>query len=288
MSGGSRDVARLVQTIMADARRGMLELPTLPDVALRVRVAMQDNGRRMAELARIIQVDPALTARLVKVVNSPLYRANRHIDDCHKAITRLGLVTTRNLVMGFTLRNLFQPRQHRLAERLRESWRHSCRVAAISSVLARLTPGVDTGRALLAGLIHDIGELPILLYLEKRGSVEGIPLERILRQLRAPLGSLVLQAWQFDRELVEVPRRVEEWGEAAEGPIGCLDIVQVAHVHSLFGTGGVSRPPPLYELPAFRRLPISRLGPDASLELLEQSQQEIDEVLDILHGGGID
>ena len=65
--------------------------------------------------------------------------------------------------------------------------------------------------------------------------------------------------------------------------IDYVDIVQVAHVHSQFGQGGYSGPP-LTELKAFQKLSISRLGPGFSIELLSQSQQEINEVLNILQG----
>ncbi|WJW75247.1 HDOD domain-containing protein [Thiohalobacter sp. IOR34] len=283
-AGGDDPGLALLRAILEDAKRGRLQLPSLPDVALRVRAAVRDTGRSVADVTRIVQVDPALATRLVQVVNSPIYRGSRRIDDCHTAITRLGLVATRNLVMSFTLRNLFQPRQQRLVERLQASWRHSCRVAAISSVLARLTPGIDPDRALLAGLVHDIGELPILRYLEAHEAAADMPLEDILRRLRGPLGSFVLQTWRFDSDMVAVPKRAEDWRRAAEGPVDYADIVQVAHVHSLFGSHQAASLPPLPELPAFRKLPISRLGPDVSLELLEQSQREINEVIGILQG----
>ncbi len=271
-----------LEAIVLEVKEGRLALPSLPDIALRVRKAVQDPKRSASDVARMVQMDPALAARLVQVVNSPLYRGARPIDNCHSAITRLGLKATRNLVVGFTLRNLFRPETRWIAERLKHTWRHSCRVAAIASVLSRVTPGIDPDRALLAGLVHDIGELPVLVHLEQHGSaLSRAEVEHLLARLRGPLGTFVLKAWQFDSDLAEVPKQAENWSRRVPGAADYADVVQVAHVHAGFGEAG-ARAPSLPELPAFAKLPVSRLGPDASLELLAQSAQEINEVIHIL------
>ncbi len=258
-------------------------MPSLPDVALRVREAVRDEKRNISDLTRIVQVDPALTARLVQVVNSPLYRGNKKIDNLHTAITRLGLEATRNLVMSFSLRNLFTPKSRELGHRMQATWRHSCKVGAISSVLARLNRGVDPDRAMLGGLIHDIGELPVLQYLEKHPqSLSDQSLSNMMARLRGALGTFVLKTWQFEADLAQIPRQVEDWKREVSVGIDYIDIVQVSHIHSLFGTPEASQLPPLTSLPSFQKLPISKLGPDASLELMEQSQQEINEVIQIL------
>ena len=275
---------KLLRTILADIKSGRLQLPSLPDVALRVRDAVQNPNRSVADLTRIVQMDPALAARLVQVVNSPLYRAARKIDSCQSAITRLGLVATRNLVTSFTLRSLFRPHTRQLEDRLQSTWRHSCKVGAISSVLARLTRGLDPDRAMLGGLVHDIGELPVLQYLDQHPpQIDESGIATVLERLRGPLGTFVLKSWRFENDLARIPTEVESWSRDSGEATDYVDIVQVAHVHGLFGSSETRGAPTLAQLPAFRKLPISKLGPDASLELLEWSQAEINDVLRILH-----
>ncbi|WP_297526793.1 HDOD domain-containing protein [Thiohalobacter sp.] len=271
-----------LETLVREVKEGRLALPSLPDIALRVRKAVQDPKRSASDVARMVQMDPALAARLVQVVNSPLYRGARPIDNCHTAITRLGLKATRNLVVSFTLRNLFQPETRWIADRLKHTWRHSCRVAAIASVLSRVTPGIDPDRALLAGLVHDIGELPVLVHLEQ-GAIDlpRAETEALLARLRGALGTFVLKAWKFEPDLAEVPKQVENWKRSVPGAADYVDVVQVAHVHACFGDAS-GKAPPLPELAAFAKLPLSKLGPDASVELLAQSAQEINEVIRIL------
>ena len=282
-TGPDTDLA-LLQRILGDAKSGRLQLPSLPDLAHKVRTAVNDPRRSIADIARLVQFDPALAARLIQIANSPLYRGAKKFDNCHSAITRMGIPSTRNLVVSFTLRNLFQVRTPALREHLQQTWQHSCRVAAISSVLARLTPGLDADRALLAGLVHDIGILPLLQYIETlQIRLESGRLETLVARLRGALGSFVLKTWQFEQDIANIPTQAEDWARVSGEAIDYGDIVQVAHVHSQFGHGGYSGPP-LTELKAFQKLSISKLGPGFSLELLAQSQQEINEVLSILQG----
>ena len=282
-AGPDTDLA-LLQRILGDAKNGRLQLPSLPDLAHKVRTAVNDPRRSVADIARLVQFDPALAARLIQIANSPLYRGTKKFDNCHSAITRMGIPSARNLVVSFTLRNLFQARTPALRERLQQTWQHSCRVAAISSVLARLTPGLDADRALLAGLVHDIGILPLLQYIEvMQIRLEPGRLETMVGRLRGALGSFVLKTWQFEQDIANIPTQAEDWARVSGEAIDYGDIVQVAHVHSQFGRGGYSGPP-LTELKAFQKLSISKLGPGYSLELLAQSQQEINEVLRILQG----
>ncbi|MFN2309593.1 MAG: HDOD domain-containing protein [Gammaproteobacteria bacterium] len=272
----------LLQSILGDAKAGRLRLPSLPDLALKVRSAVNNPRRSVADIARLVQFDPALAARLIQIANGPLYRGSKKFDNCHSAITRMGLTAARDLVVGFTLRNLFRTRTPLLSERLQQTWEHSCRVAAISSVLARLTPGLDPDRALLAGLVHDIGVLPLLQYIETLGlDMDAARLDGLIVRVRGALGVFVLKTWQFEADLAEIPLQAEAWTRDSGARVDYVDVVQVAHAHSQFGQGGHAGPP-LPELRAFQKLTLSALGPGGSLELLEQSRQEIQTVLRIL------
>ncbi len=284
----AKEIARIREDVLRCLNSGRLRIPSLPDIALRVRQAVNDPDKGLADVARIVQVDPALAARLVHIANSPLYRGEHPIDSCHLAVTRLGLNATRNFVVGFTLRNLFRPKRRALLARLHEIWRHGCRVGAISAVLARVTPGVDADRVILAGLVHGIGALPVLDYLDRSDIREQELVDALLESLAPELGCRMLRDWGFDEELADVPvaiLRFERFDpDAPEQVARCADLVQVAWIHAGFGSQGKRRVPSLPELASFRRLPISRLGPDASLEVLEQSREEIRELAQLLTG----
>src|SRR5690606_15666937 len=94
----------LVQAIDDDA----LILPTLPEVAIRVRDAAENPDIGTQALSRVISNDAALAARLIKVVNSPLLRGNREINDLQSAIDRLGINYTCSLAIGLAMEQMFQ------------------------------------------------------------------------------------------------------------------------------------------------------------------------------------
>ncbi|WP_306306165.1 HDOD domain-containing protein [Methylomonas koyamae] len=154
---------RLYQDCFKYMQSDSLALPTIPDVSLKIRRAINEPSANSNKIARVVQIDPSITARLVKISNSPLYRGRRRIESCPEALTRLGLKAAQDIITAFALKAVFNARSPVIRRRMQELWAHSSYVAAISAVLAHKTPGFDPDRAMLAGLIHDIGVVPILL-----------------------------------------------------------------------------------------------------------------------------
>ncbi len=274
----------LINRIKEDFRAGRLKVPSLPEVAFRIRSAIQDQNKSALQIARIIQLDPVLTARLLQVVNSPMYRGGRKIVDCHKAVSRLGFSVTRNLVSSFAVQQVFGARNPRVRRTLKAIWKHSSHVAAISYVLGRLTSGVQPDRALLAGLVHDIGVLPVLQYTESCPEVLDDEAEfiRLVRALSRKLGVLVLKAWNMDEELVRIPELISDHAYAPEQAADCADIVIVAHVHAEYSEGSGKEFPDLTRVASYRKLPISNMGPDASLELLDEARGEVSAIMQMM------
>ena len=102
-----------------------LVLPTLPEVALRVREAAEDPDVSIPTLAKVIGNDTALTARIIKVVNSPLLRTNREINDLQMAISRLGINYTSNLATGLAMEQMFQATTDVGDRKMRGVWNKS-------------------------------------------------------------------------------------------------------------------------------------------------------------------
>ena len=98
-----------------------------------------------------------------------------------------------------------------LQKRMEDVWRHSTRVAAISYVLAREVPGLDAGHAMLAGLMHDIGVIPILTSAEHHAALADDTdlLDRMVQRLRADCGAMILRAWEFAPEFIDVVLHAE-------------------------------------------------------------------------------
>lgn len=271
----------LISKIKTEHEAGRLVLPSLPEIVVRIRQAVNNDDVNLGNVIKIIQVDPSLTARLVQIANSPLYRSRQPVENCLMAVNRLGLTTTRDLVTCLVLNNVFNTESKLLRIKVQKLWQHSCHVAAIASTIAKVTPNLHEDTALLAGLLHDIGVLPILHYAadfpEVLNSEEKWNF--VIQELRAPLGQQILKEWNFDSALSDVSAKAENWLRDSEKAADYVDVVIVAQIHSYFGSEENANLPPLLSTPAFLKLGLSKMGPDASLEVLYEAEQGIREIM---------
>lgn len=264
--------------LLADLEAGTLVLPTLPEVALRVRDVVDDPEATAAQLADIIITDAALSARLLKVANSPLYRGRNTIDNIQMAVSRLGLSLVRNLVTSLVMEQMFQATSNRLDKYLRELWEHSTEVSAICQVLASKNRNLKTDEAMLAGLIHDIGKLPILMKAEEKPELisNTAALDNVLDSLHTRIGAAILKSWNFPESLIAVAAEHENLNyDSANGP-DLVDLVQVANLQSYFNTDKALSPNDLAKVKAFEKLGIDT---EISVSELDQNSEEYAEAM---------
>lgn len=277
--------SEIFQKIYFAYEHNELVLPSMPDIAYRVGKAVQDSNAA-ADIARIIQADPPLAARLIQVANSPFYGGLGRVGNIREAVVRLGTTATRNIVTSFSLRQLFQAKSAQLHERIHQLWDHSALVGALCFVLARLTPGFDPDRALLAGLVHDIGEVPMLAYADTNPAIlsDFHAFDQAIGRLRGMVGAIVLEKWRFDRELVTVALEAEEWARDPQPRADYCDLVLLAQLHGYVGTPRMPGLPRIDAIPAFGKLALGKLTPRLSLYVLEKAKGEVDEVRRMLTG----
>lgn len=210
-----------------------LILPTLPEVALRVREAAEDPNVGIPELSKVIGDDAAITARLIKVVNSPLLRSSNEITDLTMAISRLGINYTANLATGLAMEQMFQATSDVIDQKMREVWNKSTEIAGISHVLCRHFTSLTPDQATLAGLVHQIGVLPILTYAEESNALlkDSISLSYIIDRIHPIIGERILRAWDFTEQIAQVPGNYLDFGRQST-TVDYVDIVQVATLQS--------------------------------------------------------
>lgn len=261
-------------------RRDDLHVPSLPDVALRLRSALQkDIG--IADAVKIINLDPVIASKLIQVANSPLYRTTNPISISHDAINRLGLKTTQNLVTSISLHNLFRSNNKLLNKRVQQLWKQSIQIASLSYTLASLTHKINPDEALLAGLIHNIGALPIITYAEtlKHISYTEQELDQTIEALQGLVGVYILNKWHFPENLLHIPNQTDNWYHDDNPNLQMSDIVLLARFHAQLGNAQTQKLPPLNTLPAFIKLGEHALTPDMSLLALHEAKQQIAEAL---------
>lgn len=264
----------------ASFRRDELRLPSLPDVAFRLRSALQKDIS-IADAVKIINLDPVIASKLIQVSNSPLFRTVNPIAKCHDAINRLGLKATQNLVTSISLHNLFRSQNKLLNARVQYLWRQSIQIASLSYTLASMTRKVNPDEALLAGLTHNIGALPIITFAESRKDMPFTEqeLDLTLKSVQGTVGEFVLKKWRFPDNLVQIPKQSANWYQNDSPDLQMCDIVLLARFHAQLGNNQAQTLPPLATLPAFAKLGERALTPDMSLQALQEAKQQIAEAM---------
>jgi HD-like signal output (HDOD) protein len=263
-------------------RENTLELPSLPQVAFRLKKALEEPDIAIAEIANIVQFDAAIVAKLIQVANSVFYAAESPITNCQNAVIRLGLDGTRRVVMGISVKQLFYCENQQLMSMMETNWRNSIYLSSLCFVLAKESKTVSPEDALLAGLICDIGRIPILNFAEQQldYSPNLLELKTALPFLSPAVGSLMLHNLGFPPDLVNVPKFAEDWFyESGDENLTLIDIVILAKLHSYFGSRKAKYLPYLNTIPAYVKLNQGKLNADFSLNVLHKAQERIHEAM---------
>lgn len=264
MDVSAQDIKKaLLQAI----ERDQLVLPTLPEIALQVREAAANPETDIKTLQNLLQTDASLSARVVRVANSPLVRGYSSIDNLPAALSRLGVTYSCNLALGLAMEQMFQATNEVIDIRLREVWSQSTEVAAIANVLAQHYTSLEPDQATLAGLTHQIGILPILTYAEENEELlmdeNQLELDRIIVEISPIIGERILQEWKFPEALAIVPsQHLDILRNSAQTDYA--DVVIVARLQSHGFDKMLSDIPEWDQIPAF-----AKLGLGATEENLE-------------------
>ena len=255
----------LIQAIDSDE----LVLPTLPEVALKVREAAEDPNISIPQLSKVIGNDAALTARIIKVVNSPLLRTSKVITDLQMAVGRLGINYTCNLATGLAMEQMFQATSDVVDRKMREVWNKSTEIAGICHVLCKHYTRLLPDQATLAGLVHQIGVLPILTYAEDHNELlaDSISLNHVIEQIHPIIGDKILRSWDFPEQIAMVPSQYLDFTRDS-AKVDYVDIVQVATLQSYLGTEHPFTQLDWSKIPAFAKLgldPSQNLNDDEDL-----------------------
>lgn len=271
---------KVQQELIKAIENDELVLPTLPEVALRVREAAEDPSVSIPTLSRVIGNDTALTARIIKVVNSPLLRTHQEINDLQTAISRLGINYTANLATGLAMEQMFQATTDAVDRKMREVWNKSTEIAAISHVLCRNFTRLPADQATLAGLVHQIGILPILTYAEEHGTLLGdsISLNHVIERIHPIIGEKILRTWEFPDPIAAVPGQHLDFSRVSD-KADYVDIVQVATLQSHIGSTHPYTQLDWNRIPAFARL---GLEPSALLQEDEDLSAAMDAAMSML------
>jgi HD-like signal output (HDOD) protein len=224
---------------MEKIRQDALVLPTLPEVALKVRQAADDPEINLGNMSDIIAQDPALSLGMIKVANSALLGRTVKVETTSQAVTRIGLRQIKSIATAMAVEQVFVSENEIVALYLKKSWAKTIEIASVAISLMGLYLKENKHSPLtldtltLAALIHNIGVLPILTEAEQHPDVFANPtfLQQAIIKLSGKIGGTIARAWDLSDELTML---VESWSDLTVLPkeIHYLDFIRAGAIHN--------------------------------------------------------
>ena len=204
--------ASYLKTVQAYITR----MPSLSTTVVKVLQTCNDPKASANDLKRVISLDPVLTGRVLKLINSAYYSLGTPIASLTRAIIMLGVNTVKNLALSFAILDKFKGHSTCLSFSSDEFWRHSLCVGVVAKLLAALkgVPIPDLEAFFVAGLLHDLGKLPLYMqfpaeYYHVCETVQGEQEALYHNEARylgvdhGVVGSIIGKKWHLGSTLVE-------------------------------------------------------------------------------------
>jgi len=263
-----------------------VKLASFPDIYFKIRQILDSPTSSPSQVADVVSKDTSLSAKLLKLVNSPFYGLPQRIDSISRAVMVIGGQEISTLVLGISAMNAFKDIPPELIN-MRTFWEHSVAVGVYARLLGAAAGQGGAERLFVAGILHDIGRL-VLFKKMPHAAVEaiyyakanGLPLyaaeEEVMGFSHPLVGGLLLRAWKFPDALVSCVA-------CHHKPASCAGNVEPAilHVADFMAVGmGISPPAsfvaPILDAPAWERVGVTpeRLG-----ELAEAGLSQVEEIV---------
>lgn len=266
----------LVQMLAKDLTKGGLELPSFPDIVVRIRRALADDNVTTDQIVQIIGADPVLAARVLKISNSAALRpATDPITDLPTAVNRIGHSMVRNTSMSHGIsqsKNACTLKEAKIC--LEKLWDECAHVAALCFVLAKKRTKLNPDEALLIGLMHGIGKLYILGRAESHPALfaNESDLFHVMAEWHAAIGSSILENWGFEPH---VAYAIANYGDLErqhdDGP-DYTDVLTLAHLFSALVRSDGDMEVQLENVPASQKLNIATCD---LMPILDESKEQI-------------
>lgn len=252
-----------VRSLASELSAGKVDLPSFPEIAVRVRRVLSDPKSSIDQVVRVVGSEPALAARLMRIANSAsLNRSGRAVADLRTAINRLGYNMVRSAAISFAMAQIRNANKLKgLEHYLDDLWHRSTLVAAFAYVLARTCSKIGPDEAMLGGMMHGIGKLYVLTRAINHPELfaDSEMLDSIISDWHASIGKAILENWEFSEEMAAAVGDQNDHDRDEPGDPDLRDVIAIAIIMA-------SRPPDavateserlrgiLQDLPAAQRL----------------------------------
>ncbi len=264
---------------------------TLPEIYLRVRDVVDNPESTMDDLANALKLDPAISARLLKIVNSPLYGFPKQIDSIARAVTLLGMQPVSDLVASTTIGQTFTGMTVDLMD-LPTFWRKSVRCALLAGKIAKANAIEESERFFIEGLLRDIGHLVLYQTIPQRAQsalVEagylGSPLAEVERSNIGydftEIGAELIRFWGMPNQIEQAIRHQLSPNQAGEFALHA----SIVHLAGTLADYAELEPAQAGQLPACDPFAVSctRFNVDECPTLLKEAKEQLQDTLAFIY-----
>jgi HD-like signal output (HDOD) protein len=282
---GNEGAAFLTEAVKGDSFWNALNLPTLPNVFVKIHDAIVNPRSSAYEIAALIGKDTGLTARLLKMANSAFYGFPAPIDSIQRAVTLIGAKQLTTLSYAVSIVDVFKDMPADCCD-IASFWRHSVACGVCARILAGYKCIHNTERLFVAGLLHDIGRLLLFQHapldmarlLLEAGS-EGRSLHELESEVlgldHAALGGRLLRNWGLPALLEDMVRFHHQPEKAANGMEAAIVHIADVTINAIgAGSSGEVLAPPLNR-EAWETLGLSEHNLTAAVRQMDQQMKDV-------------
>ena len=268
-AGRGSDAARLVEALEIELTGEKIDLPSFPDIAVRVRKALANDDVEIEHVVRVISAEPALAARLLQLSNSAALNASgKRLTDLRTAISRIGFNMARSATIAFAMSQLRRAEAYKgLDEPLTELWQHGAHVGAVSHVVAKRFSQVNADTALLSGLLQGVGKLYLLTRAARYPGLlrDTGTYQHIVAEWHGRVAQAILRNWEMAEEVVSAVTGCEDLDREHEGTTDLTDVLAVGNALASLGPVPHSDDMLILGMPAARRMKLDAKSCGAAL-----------------------
>ncbi len=265
-----------VQRLADDLSGGKIELPSFPDIVLRVRQALEDEDCTTEKLVQLIGAEPVLAARLLTLANSAALKPSGDpITDLNMAVNRVGRIMVRSSAMSFAVEQMRSARKlETVKAQLNALWEQCAHVAALCYVLTKKYTKLNPDEAMFVGLMHGIGRMYILVRAEEFPEVfrNDTDMLEIMDEWDSATGSSIIENWGFSSHISEAVRDYKDVHRAHENEVDYTDILILAFLFFQFVTADDDAEFVLDDVPASQQLSLAAAD---MISVLTESEEQI-------------
>ena len=273
-----------IKGLTAELSSKNLVFPTSLKTTMKIRRALDTPDISNDQISRIISAEPVLSAQVLKLANSAMFnRSGKKVEELRAATVLLGFGVIRNVAISVGMKQLKDHQASgQTSERMEGLWTRSMRVAALSFVLARNLTKLSPDKAMIAGLLHDVGKFYILnracLYQDLFTSEQT--LWDLVDQWHVDIGAAILDSWEISDDIRAAVMDHKSLDIPVSNRATLTDVVAAANfldahfvAQSIENLDWSTRPTPLKNL---------HLDAERTSTLMQETTQELTAIMQVL------